>query len=445
MKYSLIIAVLIFNVLNCVAKSKTSIEVEESKVAYLCFLNEIAYKQLSNKSPWNPTSLEKSHIKNIDMDYYAHSELYKKKCELGKTTRDVEVDGQLCRFKYVVDLSDCSYQYDLQNGSLEKNKFSVIHAENEEIFESMLDYFTDFSRHVDWTDYNEQCSDSFVSSVSNSLKLKEIMIWQNNLFHTHCDFHFKLSRYNLMTPDFALKENDFYLLTGLQSNENNAKKAIAIFRASCCCFLEKYVLSQDRRQIFPYVQMSLAFKFCEEYFPTEFARLRQPPTEHPYYMGGGVFNSHKFHRFYDSFDSFFKNQKLSVAGLKEFLAKYVADENSKIFAMADGDSSTLQKDSIRIDIVTESTGILYSYKGDKCFAQPFEYSSKVDKNGQNIRHCKIEKVIAQSSDFLSFKVSDEFTITDDSELNFRSRREGKKCSYQLKLKVLTEEEVRMEM
>ena len=436
MRYVSLILFLLLNVCSVLAKSNSILTVEESKVSYLCFLNEMAFTQTTGKPLQSYLPLDSFYTKNVDMKYYQKSDLFKKSCFIANST-------------YCVDLIACSYQYDLIDGKIEKNKFCGIPLLFRDTFESMLNAFADFSEHVDWNDYNKQCNDSYIHGIIDSLKINEIINWQRELFQTKYNYHLKISKYNMFRPNFSVNGNDLYLVTGLRGssgkNKETIKMALTIFRLFSHTPLEKYVLSQDRRQIFPYVQMSLAFKFCEEYFPTEFARLRQPPTEHPYYMGGGVFNSHKFHRFYDSFDSFFKNQKLSVAGLKEFLAKYVANENSKIFAMADGDSSTLQKDSIRIDIVTEFTGILYSYKGDKCFAQPFEYSSKVDKNGQNIRHCKIKKVIAQSSDFLSFKVSDEFTIKDNSELNFRFQRGGKKCSYQLKLKTLTEEEVRMEM
>ena len=430
MKQFIFILLFLLNILSVGATAMPILDVEESKVSYLCFLNELAYGQLREDSRLYRTPFEMSHIKNIDMDYYEKSNLFRKRCDLSNS-------------EYSIDLIDYSYQYDLKNDKIERNKFSAIYESRSKILDGMLDDFAEFAKHVDWNDYDKQCDDSFIHAITDSLKLKEMMQWQNAVFQTQYNYHFKLSRFDLTVLDFCVEENDLYVKSGLLSNGNTADVSLAIFRASCCGLLRKYVLSEEE-QTFPFLLMSLSLKFCDEFFHEDFLRLYQPPAEDPVYMGVMVFNSHKFHRFYDSFDSFFKNQKLSVAGLKEFLAKYVADENPKIFATAD-DSPSLQKDSIRIDIVTESTGILYSYKGDKCFAQPFEYSSKTDKNRQNIRHCKIEKVMAQSSDFLSFKVSDKFTITNDSELNFRFHREGKKCSYRLKLKTLTEEEVRMEM
>ena len=431
MKQFIFILLFSLNILSVVATTEPILTVEESKVSYLCFLNELAYGQLREDSRLYRTPFEMSHIKNIDMDYYAKSNLYRKRCDLSNS-------------EYSIDLIDYSYQYDLKNDKIERNKFSAIYGSRGKILDGMLGDFAEFAKHVDWSDYNKQCDDSFIHAITDSLKLKEMMQWQNAVFQTQYNYHFKLSRFDLTILDFCVEENDLYVKSGLLSKGNTADVSMAIFRASCCGLLREYVLPEEERT-FPFLLMSLSLKFCDEFFHEDFLRLYQPPAEDPVYMGIMVFNSHKFHRFYDSFDSFFKNQKLSVVGLKEFLAKYVADENPRIFAMVDYNGSTLQKNSIRIDIVTESTGILYSYKGEKCFAQPFEYTSKVDKNNQNIRHCKIKKVMAQSPDFLSFKVSNEFTITDDSELNFRFRRGGKKCSYRLKLKVLTEEEVRMEM
>ncbi len=305
---------------------------------------------------------------------------------------------------------------------------------------------TENASYIDWEDSDKQCENSIFDTIVDSLNLKEIVKWQNDFFQTKYNYHFKFSKQSSQSINFQVKGNDYYLTVNLENKKSWSSMSMSIFQTLCRRRLKgEFLISENFYPTFYYLLMAISLKFSEGYIPEEFVSLRQPPKEDYIYIGGGVFNSHKFHRFYDSFDSFFKNQKLSVAGLKEFLAKYVADENPRIFAMVDYDGSILQKDSIRIDIVTESTGILYSYKGDKCFAQPFEYSSKTDKNGQNIRHCKIKKVMAQSSDFLTFKVSDEFTITNDSELNFRFRRGGKKGSYQLNLKVLTEEEMRMEM
>ena len=299
---------------------------------------------------------------------------------------------------------------------------------------------------IDWEDYDKQCDSSSFNDIVDSLRLKDIVEWQNDLFQTKYNYHFNFSRHGSQTLNLHVRGNDFYLTLGLLGDKSMECMSMSVFQTLCRRRLEgEFLISENFYPTFYYLLMSISLNFSEKYIPKEFISLRQLPKGDYVYIGGGVFNSQEFHRFYDSFDSFFKNQKLSVAGLKEFLAKYVANENPKIFAMTDDDISTYQKDSIRIDIVTESTGILYSYKGDNCFAQPFEYSSKTDKNRQNIRHCKIKKVMAQSSDFLTFKVSDEFTITDGSELNFRFRRGGKKCSYRLKLKVLTEEELRMEM
>ncbi len=431
MKQFIFILVFSLNILGVVAKAEPILDVEESKVSYLCFLNELAYGQLREDSRLYRTPFEMSHIKNIDMDYYAKSDLFRKRCCFSNS-------------EYSIDLIDYSYQYDLTNGVIERNEYSAIYDSRGKVLDDMLGDLAEFAKHVDWSDYNIQCGDSFICAITDNLKLKEMMQWQNALFQTQYNYHFKLSRFDLTILEFSVEGEDLYVKSGLLSKGNTADVSLAIFRASCCGLLRKYVLPEESRT-FPYLLMTLSLKFCDEFFHEDFLQLYQPPAKEPTYMGVMVFNSHKFHRFYDSFDSFFKNQKLSLAGLKEFLAKYVADENPRIFATADGDGSSLQNDSIRIDIVTESTGILYSYKGDKCFAQPFEYSSKTDKNGQNIHHCKIKKVMSLSSDFPAFKVSDKFTITDDSELKFNYHRGGKNCSFRLKLKVLTEEEVRMEL